>query len=260
VPEIPAAMKIAYELNPPKVTMDGRFDTRRLTEDMDALKQRASQLTKYRIDGIHLTDSVLGIPRVSSITTASFIKKTAKDKKLSCSVRTSDRNIITLCQAAADAVLSGIDSLLILLGDAPTDGRNSGLKPSHAIRVLREQGFDRRIKLDLSFPAKVADRDAPAIQAKLDAKPHALVTQSISSLSDLGEIVDIAKPYGIKVVACIMVPSQKNEKSAKMIGLDWSNYQKEPVEFVKNAGKMSGRVLLTSPNSFASGIELLKDL
>ena len=157
-------------------------------------------------------------------------------------------------------MISGVSSLLILLGDAPVDGRNSGLKPSQAVRMLSEQGFGRKLELDLSFPAKIADREAPAIQAKLDARPHALVTQSISSLSDLCEIVDLAKPRGIKVVACIMVPSEKNAQSATMIGLDWSGYQKEPAEFVKRAGRIAGSVLLTSPNSFKSGLELLKEL
>lgn len=252
-------MEIAYELNPPKVARDGRFDQSQLEADMGTLKERASQLARH-VGGIHLTDSVLGVPRVSSITAASFVKGAAKGVRLSCSIRTSDRNAITLCQAAADAVISGIDSLLILLGDAPTDGRNSGLKPSQAVRMLREQGFDRRIKLDLSFPAKIRDKGAPAILAKLDAQPHALVTQSISSLSDLGNIVDLARPRGIKVAACIMVPSEKNEQSARMIGLDWSAYKKEPAEFVINAGRMAESVLLTSPNSFSSGMSLLKEL
>lgn len=252
-------MKVAYELNPPKVAREGRFDPRRLERDMQALKGRASQLGRYA-DGIHLTDSVLGVPRVSSITAAAFVKKAADGARLGCSIRTSDRNIITLSQAAADAVISGVSSLLILLGDAPADGRNSGLKPSQAVKMLNEQGFGRKIELDLSFPAKIIDRNTPAIQAKLDAQPHALVTQSVSSLADLGEIVDLAKPRGIKVVACIMVPSEKNAQSAAMIGLDWSSYQKEPVEFVKKAGRLAGSVLLTSPNNFQSGLDLLKEL
>lgn len=252
-------MKVAYELNPPKVARDGRFDQRRLERDLAVLKQRAAQLGRHA-DGIHLTDSVLGVPRVSSITAAVFVKKAVRGAKLSCSIRTSDRNIITLSQAAADAVISGVSSLLILLGDAPADGRNSGLKPSQAVRMLNEQGFGRKVELNLSFPAKVIDKSAPAVQAKLDARPHALVTQSISSLSDLGEIVDLARPHGIKVVACIMVPSEKNARSAAMIGLDWSGYQKEPVEFVKKSGRLAGSVLLTSPNSFQSGLDLLKQL
>jgi 5,10-methylenetetrahydrofolate reductase len=250
--------RTAYELNPPKIARNGRYDSRSLRHDMDVLLKRASQLR--HADGIHLTDSVLGVPRISSITAAGHVKKVAKGAKLSCSVRTSDRNAITLCQAAADAIAIGVDSLLILLGDAPTDGRDSGLKPSAAVTMLKDLGFGGRIKLNLSFPDKIANKESPAIQNKLAARPHALVTQSISSLSDLADIVDLARPHGIKVVACIMVPADKNFQSAKMIGLDWSGYEKEPAEFVKKAGRMAGSVLLTSPNSFKAGLELLKQV
>jgi len=252
-------MKIAYELNPPRIANDGRFDHRHLEKGMETLRKRAS-LLKGHADGVHLTDSVLGIPRVSAIAAAAHIQKAAGNLKVSCSLRTSDRNVITLSQAAVEAVIAKVDSLLLLLGDAPTDGRASGLKPSQALSMLRNQGFDRKLKLDLSFPAKIPDKWSPAIQAKLAARPRAFVTQSISSLSDLADIVDLAKQNSIGVTACIMVPSEKNTQSSKMIGLDWSGYEKEPVEFVKKAGRIAGSVLLTSPGSFKAGLELLKEL
>jgi 5,10-methylenetetrahydrofolate reductase len=253
---------VAYELNPPKIARDGRYDQRSLDDDMQVFAARARKVARVASGGIHLTDSVLGIPRVSSITAASFVRKKAKNASISCSVRTSDRNAITLCQAAADAIMAGVSSLLVLLGDAPTDGRDSGLKPSAAVQMLREQGFDKKIRLNLSFPAKVANnRESPAIQNKIAAKPYAFVTQSISSLQDLGDIVDLARPNGIRVVACIMVPAEKNFESAKMIGLDWSSYQQDPVDFVKKACRMAAAgVLLTSPNSFQSGLDLLKQI
>jgi 5,10-methylenetetrahydrofolate reductase len=250
-------MKISYELNPPKIASDGLFNYRHLEKGMETLRERASLLKKHT-DGIHLTDSVLGVPRVSGISAAARIGKAAGDLKISCSLRTSDRNVITLSQAAIDSVMVGIDSLLLLMGDAPTDGRASGLKPSQALALLRDQGFDRKVKLDLSFPAKIPDKWSPAIQAKLAARPRAFVTQSISSLSDLADVVDLAKQNSIGVTACVMVPSIKNTLSAKMIGLDWSGYEKEPVEFVKKAGRLAGSVLLTSPGSFSAGLDLLK--
>jgi 5,10-methylenetetrahydrofolate reductase len=252
-------LKVAYELNPPKIARDGRYDQRGLDDDMQVLAARARKVARVA-DSIHLTDSVLGIPRVSSITAASFVRKKAKNASVSCSVRTSDRNAITLCQAAADAIMAEVSSLLVLLGDAPHDGRDSGLKPSAAVQMLREQGFDKKIRLNLSFPAKVVNRESPAIRNKVAAKPYAFVTQSISSLQDLGEIVDLARPNGIRVVACIMVPAEKNFESAKMIGLDWSSYQQDPAGFVKKAGRMTAGVLLTSPNSFQSGLDLLKQV
>lgn len=266
MPSCCSELKIAYELNPPKIAPEGRlYDRQGLDADMQAMVDRASRLGKLAaVGGIHLTDSVLGVPRVSSLTAAHHVKKVidGSSVKTRCSLRTSDRNVITLYQAATDAILLGVDSLLVLMGDAPTDGRDSGLKPSAAIALLKEKGFDRNIKLHMSFPARVpADKkDSPAVRSKLAALPHAFVTQSISSLSDLGGIVDLAKPHGIGVVACIMVPSEKNLQSARMIGLDWSLYEKEPAEFVRAAGRLAGSVLLTSPNSFASGLDLLKQL
>ena len=45
-----------------------------------------------------------------------------------------------------------------------------------------------------------------------------------------------------------------------MIGLDWSSYQQDPAGFVKKAGRMAATVLLTSPNSFQSGLDLLRQV
>lgn len=252
-------MKISYELNPPKIVKGERFDLAQLNADMEAMAERAAKVSSL-VSGIHLTDSVLGIPRVSSITAAGHIKERV-DIKLSCSIRVRDRNFTSLCQAVSDAIMIGVDSLLLLMGDEPADRLGaSGLRPSAAVRMLKKEHYDSNIKLDLSFPAKIKDRSAPSVQNKLLAKPHSLVTQSISSLSELDEIVDIAQPHGIKVAAVIMVPSEKNRQSASIIGLDWSEYEKDPADFVKKAASIADRVLLTSPNSFASGIELLKQL
>jgi 5,10-methylenetetrahydrofolate reductase len=252
-------MRISYELNPPKIVKGEMFELTQLAGDMQAMVDRASQLAGL-VSCIHLTDSVLGIPRVSSVTAAGYIKERVASK-LSCSIRVRDRNFTSLCQAVTDAILIGVDSVLLLMGDEPADKPgDSGLRPSTSVKMLGKDGYGSCIKLDLSFPARVKNRSAPSVQNKLDAKPHSFVTQSISSLSDLGGIVDLAKPHGIKVAAVIMVPSEKNRQSASMIGLDWSEYEKNTVDFVKKAARMADRVLLTSPNSFGSGLELLKQL
>ena len=141
---------------------------------------------------------------------------------------------------------------MVLMGDEPADGPGHlGLRPSAAVKMLGKEGYGSNIKLDLSFPAKVRNRSAPSVQNKLEARPHSLVTQSISSLSDLGEIVDLAKPHGIKVAAVVMVPSENNRQSASIIGLDWSEYEKDPVDFVKKAAMIADRMLLTSPTALA---------
>jgi 5,10-methylenetetrahydrofolate reductase len=254
-------IKVAYELNPPKIVKGERFDLGQLKVNIQDMINRASRLCGL-VSGIHLTDSVLGIPRLSSVTAARYIKEHVDAEiRLSCSVRVRDRNFPSLCQVVSDAILLGAESLLLLMGDKPQDKLgDSGLRPSTAIRMLKNEGYNNNIKLDLSFPAKVRDRSSKSITNKLEVCPHSLVTQSISSLSDLGEISDLAKSYGIKVTAVVMVPSEKNRQSASLIGIDWSEYEKNPVDFIMQAARIADLVLLTSPNSFASGVQVLHDL
>jgi 5,10-methylenetetrahydrofolate reductase len=251
-------MKITYELNPPKVIRGDYFDLLRLNQEMEYLISRASSLSGF-VDGIHLTDSVLGIPRVSSVTAASYIKRSGCSLNLSCSLRVRDRNLTSTSQFVCDAILIGVKSLLILIGDEPLDGpKDSGSKPSNVLNILHSKKYDTAVDLNLSIPNKIKNRSS--IQKKIEARPHAFITQSIVSLSELEEIVDIAKPLGIKVVACIMAPSEKNKSSADMIGLNWKEYEKNPIDFIKQIGKIANEVLITSPNSFTSGIDLLKEL
>jgi 5,10-methylenetetrahydrofolate reductase len=251
-------MRIIYELNPPKIVKEDYFDLLRLNQEMQCLIGRASSLNGF-VDGIHLTDSVLGMPRVSSVTAANYIKRSGNSLNLSCSLRVRDRNLTSTSQFACDAILMGVKSLLILIGDEPPDGpKDSGLKPSDVLKVLHSRKYDTVVDLNLSIPNKIKNRSS--IQKKIEARPHAFITQSIVSLSDLGEIVDIAKPSGIEVVACIMAPSEKNKSSAIMIGLNWKEYEKNPIDFIREAGKIANEVLITSPNSFTSGIDVLKEL
>jgi 5,10-methylenetetrahydrofolate reductase len=292
-------MKISYELNPPKIMIGSDyFDAMRLNQELQILLNRSSELVDL-VNGIHLTDSVLGIPRVSSITAASYIMKNAGIRlKLSCSVRTRDRNFTSFCQFVTDAILIGVESLLILKGDKPAavaavakdeatdadavdnddkgkkeeeEGRrrirsrqvqkSSGLKPTSILSFLNEKKYNNSIHLNLSVPSKISYyHNRSLLEKKIEARPYSWVTQLISSLSDLGEIVDIAKSFKIKVVACIMVPSDKNRRSADIIGLDWKEYEKNPVDFIKAAGNLADEVLISSPNSFKAGIELLRSL
>lgn len=251
-------MIINYELNPPKILPKDYFNYSNLLDDIDNVKKKVKALHEYS-NCIHFTDSVLGIPRLSSITMASIIKK-YNDIKISCSIRTRDRNLTSMYQIISDSILYNIESLLILLGDQPRNdlGTHNLLKPSKVVHMFNSQEFKKSIKLNLSIPNKI--RDINAIQRKIDAKPYAFVTQSIESLRDLENMVDLIRPFDIKVIACIMLPSQKNERSAALIGLNWQEYEKEPIEFIRNCGKIADEVLLTSPNHFALAIEILKEL
>jgi hypothetical protein len=145
------------------------------------------------------------------------------------------------------------------MGDDPVGGSiDLGLKPSSVLKMLNYENYNSVIDFYLTIPAKI--KSPSSIQKKINAKPSAFVTQSIASLAELGDIVDVARSHNIPVVACIMVPSNNNQKSAETIGLDWKEYQNNAVDFIKEAGDLANEVLLTSPNSFRSGVELLERL
>ncbi|MBI5133478.1 MAG: 5,10-methenyltetrahydrofolate synthetase, partial [Thaumarchaeota archaeon] len=134
---------------------------------------------------------------------------------------------------------------------------DSGLHPSEVVKILNEQGFGDKIKLFLSVPS---NPDINKIQKKIEAAPYGFITQSIGSLDHLRKIVEHAKSNNIKVASTIMVPSPKNKESATMIDLDWSEYENDVGSFIRRAHDMCGEVLLTSPNSFNEGINLLSKI
>src|SRR2546427_5574042 len=105
-------MNIWFELNPPRIMQDEFFDTNLLNQAIQKLVNRALSIVDL-VNGIHLTDSVLGVPRISSVTAANFLKITCNKVNVSCSVRTRDRNFISICQLISDAILIGVKSLLI---------------------------------------------------------------------------------------------------------------------------------------------------
>jgi homocysteine S-methyltransferase len=162
-------------------------------------------------------------------------------------------------QFVGDAILLGLESILILKGDElGPDLSTSNLKPTEILEVLQSEKYDRYMRFSLAAPSKPTDK--VQIEKKILSRPYSLVTQSIESLADLGGLADLAKQHGIKIVGCIMIPSEKNFKSAQMIGLDWHEYSKDPVSFIIEAGKIADEVLLTSPNHFAAAIEVLKTI
>ena len=64
-------MTIRYELNPPRV--DGYTQ-----KQIDTISQRILSISSV-CDGIHLTDSVLGIPRISPFEIAKLVRKYDKN-------------------------------------------------------------------------------------------------------------------------------------------------------------------------------------
>ncbi len=250
-------MTIIYEINPPKVIRDKILSHQELSESVENLKKRATQVGRL-CDGIHLTDSVLGIPRVSPITAGFFIKNSNNKIKISASVRVRDRNITSITQTICDAILLNLNGILILKGDAPPTGpKDSKLVPSDVVKQFNEQGFGKKLDFYLSIPN---NPDFAKIHKKIEAQPKGFVTQVISSIDQVTRIVDRLKPQGFTIIPCILLSTQKNQRSAQMLNLDWSEYSSDIVGFVKKVHRIAGNVLISSPNDFSGALELLRNL
>ena len=251
-------IQIIYELNPPKVLYNNNFDQNLIKKNIDLFLSRSKIISEY-VDGIHLTDNVLGMPRISNLMLVSMLKMHGISKPISCTCRLYDKNLISLLQFVTEAILCGVYSVLILRGDDPIMGdKLFSIRPSNAIKILSDYHFNNYIKLDLSFPDRLDNKQV--IKNKLQAKPNAFVTQSISSIENLRGIVELAIPYGIEVIPCIMCPSSSNKNSALNIGLDWRAYKENPEKFINDAAGLTKKVLLCSPNSFEDGLDLVKKL
>jgi 5,10-methylenetetrahydrofolate reductase len=226
---------------------------------MDSFQERAG-LLQGLVDGIHLTDSVLGIPRVSGVVAAGLIRTNSAMGAIpiTCSLRIRDRSPLSISQFVADATLVGIKGVLFVAGDDSTHSGKCVTKPSELVRKLRSTGYDKCIELHLAVPSRITKNTE--IQGKIEAKPDAFITQSIDSLNALKEIANVSHEHEIKVIACIMIPCEKNKPSAKSIGLNWHSYETAPIEFIREAAHIADQVLLTSPNSFKAGLEILHQL
>jgi homocysteine S-methyltransferase len=250
-------MTLRYEINPPKIIQDSNLSHLEIIKLLDKVKHRVSEISNS-CHGVHFTDSVLGIPRVSPVTTGVLIRKLNPKIEITVSLRVRDKSLTLLSKLMEDTVSGGLDGVLILKGDAsPEEKKDSGLIPSQVVRHFNEVGYGKKLDLFLSLPSKP---DFNKIQKKIEAEPAGFVTQVIHSIGEVTRIIDKLKPEGFKIIPCILLPSEKNKKSAKLLQLDWSEYKNSIEDFIRNVHNIAGEVLVTSPNDFNSAKEILGKL
>ena len=244
-----STMTIRYEINPPKISDDGQ-DAR------NVLFGRIKIISSV-CDGIHLTDSVLGIPRVSPFEIAKQIRESNKNIKLTCSLRVRDKNLNDIEKIVQESV-GTVDGILVLMGDkSDTVSNKPELVPSHIVKTLNDNGLGKKIELFLSIPS---NPNFVKIQKKIDAKPTGFFTQVIHSKEQIEKIVGSLKPNDVKIIPCLLIPSQKNLKSAEFLKIDWSNYKEDITGFVNEIHSITGDVLITSPNDFKRAYETISKL
>ena len=242
-------MTVRYEINPPKISDDGQ-DIR------NVLFKRIETISSV-CNGIHLTDSVLGIPRVSPFKIAKQIRESNKNIKLTCSLRVRDKNLNDIEKIVQESI-GTVDGILVLMGDkSDTMPNKDNLIPSQVVKALNDNGLDKKIELFLSLPS---NPNFAKIQKKIDAKPVGFVTQVIHSKDQVEKIVNYLRPNGFKIIPCLLLPSKNNLKSAEFLKIDWSNYEENIIEFINEIHSITSEILVTSPNDFKRAHETLTKL
>ena len=167
-------MTLRYEINPPKITPNSNLSPEQSLKLLDKVEMRVREISN-QCEGIHFTDSVLGIPRISPITAGELIRKTNQKIEITVSLRVRDKNLNTLTQLMEDVVSSGLNGVLILKGDPSTNEQSdSGLIPSKTAGYFKELGFDKKIDLYLSLPS---NPNFNKIQKKIESEPTGFITQ-----------------------------------------------------------------------------------
>ena len=240
-------MTIRYEINPPKISGDGQ-DAR------NVLFGRIKIINSV-CDGIHLTDSVLGIPRVSPFEIAKQIRESNKNIKLTCSLRVRDKNLNDIEKIVEQSV-GTVDGILVLMGDkSDTSPDKAELVPSQIVKTLNDNGLGKKIELFLSIPS---NPNFTKIQKKINANPTGFFTQVIHSKDQIEKISRELNDFTI--IPCLLIPSENNLKSAKFLKIDWSNYKEDILGFINEIHSITDDVLITSPNDFKRAYETISKL
>ena len=225
-------MTITYEINPPRIPVE--------QNTLNALLERVESISSV-CDCIHLTDSVLGIPRVSPLNIAKKIRETNQKIKLTCSLRVRDKELNTIEEIVKESV-GIVDGVLILMGDrSNTNNDKTNLVSSQVVTALNDKGFGEKLELFLSIPATP---NFTKIQKKINAKPKGFFTQVVNSKAMVQRITDYLKPSGFRIIPCLLLPSEKNSKSAKFLKIDWSDYENNFIEFAHQIHDLAGDILI----------------
>lgn len=240
-------MAVIYEMNPPKIP-DNIKTSDEMNSLLSKLVQRVSDISTL-CDGIHVTDSVLGTKRVSALVTGELLKARNPNLQITISMRTRDKDMDSIKQIVQESIDAGLDGILVLKGDPSKENNiDSGLNPSHVVEQLNKLGYDKKTNFFLSLPS---NPNFEKIQKKISATPKGFMTQVIHSAAQVQRIADKLRSSGLRIIPCILLPTEKNQSSADFLKLDWSGYRENPVEFIREIHSIAGDVLITSPNDFA---------
>jgi homocysteine S-methyltransferase len=242
-------MTIRYEANPPKILPDVNTD-----KSIEKFVDKIKTISK-KCDAIHLTENVLGHNRVSPLKVGEIIRKEIPNIPITVSLRIRDKNEDEIEKFVDNCISIGITGILIIMGD-PSQSKisDSRLIPSEVVLNLKKKKYDSKIELYLSISNKP---NFSKIGKKIKANPKGFMTQVVQNIHQVQNLSDNLKQFSI--IPIILFPSEKNQKSADFLGLNLSEYSKEFDKFVKETYKITGDILITSPNDFNGLKEYLEN-
>ena len=242
-------MTIRYEANPPKILPNVNTDES-IKKFVDKIK-----IISKKCDAIHLTENVLGHKRVSPIEVGEIIKKEIPNMPITVSLRVRDKDEKEIEKFVDKCISIGITGILIIMGD-PSQSKisDSGLIPSTVVSNLKKKKYDSKIELYLSISNKP---NFLKIRKKVKVNPKGFMTQVVQNIQQVQNLSDNLKQF--LIIPIILFPSEKNQKSADFLGLNLSEYSKEFDKFVKETYKITGDILITSPNDFNGLKEYLEN-
>ena len=242
-------MTIRYEANPPKI-----LPSVNTGESIKKFVDKIKTISK-KCDAIHLTENVLGHKRVSPIKIGEIIKKEIPGIPITVSLRVRDKDENEIEKFVDKCISIGITGILIIMGDpSQTNTLDSGLIPSEVISNLKKKKYDSKIELYLSISNKP---NFSKIGKKIKSNPKGFMTQVVQNIEQVQNLSNNLKEFSI--IPIILFPSEKNQKSADFLGLNLSEYSKEFDKFVKETYKITGDILITSPNDFNGLKEYLEN-
>lgn len=258
-------MAIGYEVNPPRLP-EGAEQPRGNSAErlLEAVNRRVADMEGV-CDFVHVTESVLGTRRISPIAAARSIRMHSPGQSVTVTMRTRERSEEEALAFAGEARSAGIGGILIVMGDplrgdagrgGGRAGRGPALAPSRAAGSLRGAAGARGVDLFLSVPGR-ADAAAAPMRAKIAARPAGFFTQVVASVGQVTDIHALLAPMGFRVVPIVLVPSAANKKSAALLGIDWSGYERDAAGFIRGVHDAAGDVLVTSPNDFSAALDAL---
>ena len=174
---------------------------------------------------------------------------------ITVSLRVRDKDEKEIEKFVDKCISIGITGILIIMGD-PSQSKisDSGLIPSTVVSNLKKKKYDSKIELYLSISNKP---NFLKIGKKVKVNPKGFMTQVVQNIQQVQNLSDNLKQF--LIIPIILFPSEKNQKSADFLGLNLSEYSKEFDKFVKETYKITGDILITSPNDFNGLKEYLEN-